>query len=351
MKLYLIFFIASSVTFLCCLLILLTQTWHEKWTLDHQIGVQKFHTQATPRIGGLGLFLGLLSLTLTAPEPHQDLLIVALLGALPAVTLGLAEDLTRKVSPRVRLLGTLFGGVIACWLSGTTLTHLDVWGVDSLLAWPLVATLFTAFAIGGVTNAINIIDGFNGLAAGIVTLSLLAISFIAQLAGDTALMQVCLMLCAVIAGFGILNFPYGKIFMGDGGAYMIGFCLAWLAVLLPMRNHSVSPWFSLVICSYPVLEVLFSMARRKYRNLNLGDPDRLHLHSLIKTRIVRKHFDFLTPIWKNSFVSVLLWAYHSVFLVVAIVLYDSTLALMVLTAFSALAYWLIYSHLIRFARP
>jgi UDP-N-acetylmuramyl pentapeptide phosphotransferase/UDP-N-acetylglucosamine-1-phosphate transferase len=351
MNLSLVFFIAFSVTFLCCLLILLTQTWHEKWTLDHQIGVQKFHIQATSRIGGLGLFLGLLSLTLNVSEPHQDLLIVLLLGAIPAVTLGIAEDLTRKVSPRVRLLGTLFGGVIACWLSGTTLTHLDVWGVDSLLAWPLVATLFTAFAIGGVTNAINIIDGFNGLAAGIVTLSLLAISFIAQLAGDTTLMQVCLMLCAVIAGFGILNFPYGKIFMGDGGAYMIGFCVAWLAVLLPMRNHSVSPWFSLVVCSYPVLEVLFSMARRKSRNLNLGDPDRLHLHSLIKTRIVQKHFYFLMPVWKNSFVSVLLWAYHSVFLVVAIVLYNSTLALMVLTAFSALAYWLIYSHLIRFARP
>jgi UDP-N-acetylmuramyl pentapeptide phosphotransferase/UDP-N-acetylglucosamine-1-phosphate transferase len=227
---------------------------------------------------------------------------------------------------------------------------LDLWGVDSLLAWPFVATLFTAFAVGGVTNAINIIDGFNGLAAGVVTLSLLAISFIAQLVGDTALMQVCLILCAVIAGFGVMNFPYGKIFMGDGGAYLLGFCLAWLAVLLPMRNHNVSPWFSLAICSYPVLEVLFSMARRKYRNLNLGDPDRLHLHSLIKTRIVRKHFYFLTPAWKNSFVSVLLWAYHSVFLLLAIVVFDSTLGLILLTVFSALAYWFIYSNLIRFAR-
>jgi len=331
-------------------LILKTSTFHRNWTEDHFKGAQKFHVHPTPRIGGLGIWLGLWVITLTAPSALQDLLWVLSWASIPAFAMGFVEDLTRQVSTTLRLMATIASGLLACGLSGSHLDHVDLPWLDLALALPWVGTAFTAFAIGGVVNAINIIDGFNGLAAGVVLIGLLAMGFVAQSVGDLALMQLCWLLCALILGFGVLNFPLGKIFMGDGGAYFLGFGLAWVAVLLPMRNPQVSPWCSLLACLYPVLEVMFSISRRLTRNMHPGHPDRLHLHSLIKVRIVRKHLAHLPPVWMNSAVSPLVWAFAAVPATLAVWLSEQTYGLMLAVGLSALAYQLTYRRLIRFAK-
>jgi UDP-N-acetylmuramyl pentapeptide phosphotransferase/UDP-N-acetylglucosamine-1-phosphate transferase len=163
-------------------------------------------------------------------------------------------------------------------------------------------------------------------------------------------MNVCILLCTVVLGFMVMNFPFGKIFMGDGGAYLIGFCLAWVAILLPIRNPSISPWCSLLACLYPVLEVLFSMARRLSRNLHPGHPDRLHLHSLVKTRIVNKHLVGLPPVLMNSAVSPFIWSISALSCIVAVSFANNLTALIVGVALSAINYRLLYARLTRFAR-
>jgi UDP-N-acetylmuramyl pentapeptide phosphotransferase/UDP-N-acetylglucosamine-1-phosphate transferase len=272
------------------------------------------------------------------------------LASIPAFLFGLTEDLTKKVGVLIRLGATFASGILAWLLSGISLNRLDILGVDWLLAWPVISVIFTAFAIAGIANAVNIVDGFNGLASGLVAMSLVALGFVAQSVGDITLMNVCILLFAVVLGFMAMNFPFGKIFMGDGGAYLIGFCLAWVAILLPIRNPSISPWCSLLACLYPVLEVLFSMARRLSRNLHPGHPDRLHLHSLVKTRIVRKRLAALPPVLINSAVSPLIWSLSAIPCIIAVAFASNLIALVFGVALCAICYRLLYLRLTRFAR-
>ena len=283
-------------------------------------------------------------------KAETSLILPLVLASIPAFLFGLAEDLTKKVGVLIRLGATFASGILAWLLSGISLNRLDILGVDWLLAWPVISVIFTAFAIAGIANAVNIVDGFNGLASGLVAMSLVALGFVAQSVGDFTLMNVCILLFAVVLGFMAMNFPFGKIFMGDSGAYLIGFCLAWVAILLPIRNPSISPWCSLLACLYPVLEVLFSIARRLARNLHPGHPDRLHLHSLVKTRIVRKRLAALPPVLVNSAVSPLIWSLRTIPCILAVAFASNLIALIFGVALCAICYRLLYLRLTRFAR-
>ena len=104
--------------------------------MDSPEGVQKFHTNPTPRIGGIGVLVGFVAVYLTAPADAQALIGPMLAAALPAFLFGLAEDLTKKVGARVRLLATVGSGVLASALTGTALAHTGLpWLDDALQAW------------------------------------------------------------------------------------------------------------------------------------------------------------------------------------------------------------------------
>ncbi|MBA4262324.1 MAG: glycosyl transferase [Comamonadaceae bacterium] len=292
------------------LLLVLTKNWHGRYSLDHAAGVQKFHTKPTPRIGGVGVAAGLVAAWSLASAEVKTLLQPLLIASLPAFAAGLLEDITKKVGVRERLLATMVSGGLACWLTGIALNRVGIPLVDEhLLAWGPAAVLFTAFAVAGVANAVNIIDGFNGLSSGTVLIILAALGSIAGLEGDAVLASTCALLGAAVLGFWLVNFPLGKIFLGDGGAYLVGFALAWLAVLLLMRHPSVSPWVVLLACAYPVTEVLYSMWRRRRQRQPTGAPDSLHLHSLVKTQLIMRWLPHWKPRFRNAAVSPLMWLF------------------------------------------
>lgn len=333
-----------------CLLLVWTQRWHGGLTLDSTDGVQKFHTAPTPRIGGLGLLIGLIVTWYKLPNQNEisKLLGIMLIAGMPAFLFGTAEDLTKRVGVRERLLATMASGVVGWWISDMSITRANVWGLDTLLLWTPLSVAFTAFAVGGVANAINIIDGFNGLASGTLIICYGAIGLIGYQAGDNNVAQISLLLASVTAGFLLINFPFGKIFLGDGGAYLMGFLLAWLAVLLLVRNPNVSAWAPLLACGYPVLEVLFSIWRRHRRNLHPGHPDRLHLHSLIKSRIVRKRFINLSPVLRNASVSPMIWLFALIPATLSVTFFNDTGWLIGCLFLCAALYSILYSKLIRF---
>ena len=331
---------------LISLFIVYTRQWHGGLSMDHPGAVQTAHRVPTPRIGGIGIYLGLVVAWGLIPNGEaRRMLGLILVAGLPAWGFGLAEDLTKRVGVLPRLLATMFSGVLACTLSGVALTRLDVPLFDHVLAYWPVAVMFTAFAVGGVANAINIIDGFHGLASGTSILALLALTLLALLAGDTALALVCFLATSAVIGFWLVNYPWGKLFLGDGGAYFTGFALAWLAVLLPMRNPSVSPWASLMVCAYPFIEVIYSMLRRRLDQKSMGDPDSAHLHSLLASQVVRKHFTSMSHTLQNAAVAPMVWLFVVLMIGVAIAFRESTEWLAAMLVGSAVVYHLAYRRL------
>jgi UDP-N-acetylmuramyl pentapeptide phosphotransferase/UDP-N-acetylglucosamine-1-phosphate transferase len=287
---------------------------------DHIIdGTQKYHTQPTPRIGGLILFVGLLAaMGIMAfadvfvddfPISHEFGFL--LIAGIPAFLGGLVEDITKKVGGLDRSLLTMLSGIIAAWILGAVLNRLDVPGTDQAMKWLPIAIVFTSFAVSGIANAINIIDGFNGLASGFSVITLIPLAFVAYLVNDPLVFTVAIALIGALLGFMVWNWPGGKIFMGDGGTYLLGILLAELCVLLLVRNPTVTPWFPLLLFCYPVFEAIFSIYRRIYlRGHSPGKPDRIHLHTLIYKRIVPReacHGEKFSNLQRNSRVAKYFW--------------------------------------------
>jgi UDP-N-acetylmuramyl pentapeptide phosphotransferase/UDP-N-acetylglucosamine-1-phosphate transferase len=347
---YTAFAIATSAlaSFVLAELLVLTANHHGRFTMDIPGAIQKFHSHPTPRIGGIGIYLALLVSSALVPDPDaSNILATILVAGVPALLVGLMEDITKKVGVMVRLVATMVSGALACWLSGVSLTHLNVPLVDALLGVTMVSLLFTAVAVAGVANAINIIDGFNGLASGTATLCLLALASIAALVDDTPLALTAVIMAAAVIGFWLVNFPWGKLFLGDGGAYFAGFALAWIAVLLPMRNAAVSPWASFLVCAYPIIEVIYSIVRRRQRRQSAGDADRHHLHSLVATQIIQRRLPRLHPTLQNSAVSVIMWICAAVPAIAAIALYQRTDLLVIAAIACVIAYHFIYRRVAR----
>jgi UDP-N-acetylmuramyl pentapeptide phosphotransferase/UDP-N-acetylglucosamine-1-phosphate transferase len=337
-----------ATSFALCVLLVLTKRWHGGLTMDFTDGVQKFHMAPTPRIGGVPIVLGLLVAWAKAPLATQELLLPILVAGMPAFIFGVAEDITKRVGVIPRLLATMASGLLAWGLTGYAITHVDVWGVDRLMQYTLVSVVFTAVAVGGVANAINIIDGFNGLASTMSALAFLGYAAIAWQVGDPALAGISLVLAFVVLGFFGVNWPFGKIFLGDGGSYFIGFALAWLAVMLIERNPSVSPFAALIVCVHPVTEVLFSIFRRRIKKLHPGHPDRLHFHSLVKQRYVRRWFSGYPNSVRNSITGVLVGLMTLVAIFSAYLAHDSGMASALIFLGLGLGYVTIYARMVRF---
>jgi UDP-N-acetylmuramyl pentapeptide phosphotransferase/UDP-N-acetylglucosamine-1-phosphate transferase len=277
---------------------------------DHDLdGVQKVHTTAVPRIGGVGVVAGLVLGFLLFRSQFSGQMrflntaeVFLLLGAsLPAFLAGLIEDMTKRVSVKVRLAATALSAVIASALLGATVNELNLWGVDALLAFTPFAVLVTAVVVAGGSNAINIIDGFNGLSGSTIIIMSAGFTAVAMQHGDQYVASLGVLGIGATLGFLAVNYPRGKLFLGDGGAYFLGFWVSEMAVLL-VRIPEVSAWQILAICAYPVIEVLFSIYRRRViQNVSPGAPDALHLHTLVYRRVVFKHVskDQRRP-WKRN---------------------------------------------------
>ena len=271
-----------------------------------------------------------------------------LLAGTPAIVFGLTEDLTKQVSVQARLLATMACGVLGWVLTGLSITGANLVGLDWLLGFTVLSVAFTAFAVGGVANAINIIDGFNGLAAGTVIIILTSFGVLASVLGDTDLAYTALILAGAMLGFGLVNWPFGRIFLGDGGAYFLGFALAWLAVLMLARHPEVSAWAPMLVCGYPVLEVFFSIARRRRRGLSPGAADRLHLHSLVKRRVVRALLPRASTLVRNSATGALMWSAALLPAAIAVSWATHTPALVMGFGVCALLYAAVYARLTQF---
>jgi UDP-N-acetylmuramyl pentapeptide phosphotransferase/UDP-N-acetylglucosamine-1-phosphate transferase len=353
-------FVALIVTFCVTLLVIRlhvarARSTRAEWSRESAL-------RGLGRAGGIGVAAGILvSLLARRFDPALNAAVSGGLGLLllgaaaPVFAAGMLEDFTQRVRKRTRLATAFASAALAGWLLDAWVVRLDVPVLDGVIAVPAISVLLTCLLVAGLTNAFNIIDGFNGLAGGVAALILLGIAYVAFKAGDIPVMAAALTAVGATAGFMVLNFPRGLVYLGDGGAYLLGFWIAVLLILLVGRNPEVSAWFPVLLCAYPVCELLFSIYRRSVvRRSHPGLPDLAHLHHLIYKRLVR---------WlvgtglashrtqRNALTAPYLWLLTSIGVAPAVVFWRTTTALQIGSALFTAAYVFAYARIVKFRAP
>jgi UDP-GlcNAc:undecaprenyl-phosphate/decaprenyl-phosphate GlcNAc-1-phosphate transferase len=348
---------AFFASFIATLLIIRFEHLHSHLSADSDLsGPQKFHKTSVPRIGGVSIAIGIFTATLIRfqTNPANSIELTLLVCAVPTFAIGLTEDLTKKVGVKTRLIFTAIAAAMGANYLGAQIPRLDIPGVDFLFTIPGVAFIFTMFAITGLSNAYNIIDGFNGLSTMVGIITLMGLSYVSFVVADPILMYLSLVMAGAILGFFLWNYPRGLIFLGDGGAYLIGFWVAIISVLLVARHSSISPWFALLINAYPIIETLFTIYRRKiHQGKNPGLPDGIHFHTLIYRRIlnpicIEKKEGWFTA---NAKTSPYLWMLTAMAIVPAVLWWNSTMILMACALLFTITYVWIYKQVVTFKTP
>lgn len=253
------------------------------------VAPQASHVYEAPRLGGVpvaaALVLGSFAWFHVSGSGPSFLLFLA--SASPLFFVGLLEDLRLYSSVRLRLVSAVASGALFVVIFGQWLPRVDIPLVDALFSLPLVAIPFTVLACAGVTHAFNLIDGLNGLSGLVGATAAVCLALIARAGGHDAHFEALSLVAAALAGFLLVNFPFGRLFLGDAGAYCVGHILVWIAVTIVWRDPDVSAFAILLIFFWPVADTLTSIARRVLQGVPISRPDRRHFHQ-IAMRLVER---------------------------------------------------------------
>lgn len=260
--------------------------------------VRKIHSKPIPRIGGAAIFVSMMGLIIPAlflPSVIGDSLqfvqskVVALLFAAGFMFLvGLVDDI-KGLRVRVRLLAQFIAAMIVCW-AGIRINSVTI--TDSLVinfgwfSWPL-----TIFWIIGISNAINFVDGLDGLAAGICAATCGVIVILTLYFGPAVMTIMMLSLLGALSGFLFFNFNPAKIFMGDSGSLFLGFTIASSSVLCAAKAETlVGLALPILTLGVPIFDTLLSMLRRFLERRSIFSSDRSHFHHrLLALGLCQRH--------------------------------------------------------------
>jgi UDP-N-acetylmuramyl pentapeptide phosphotransferase/UDP-N-acetylglucosamine-1-phosphate transferase len=272
---------------------LIAYLWHKKFYrnlgLKAYQAVQRIHLNETPRLGGFIFILSLTSFVVFSNTNESiQLLKIILICLIPIVIMGIKEDLFHNVEPAIRLLALLFvGWLFRVQFTGPLPVLTDIPFIGKLLLLQGGISIFYILSMTVVANGMNLIDGVNGL-CGAVALSILgALLFLSFKTSDVVMLSTIFSLILILIPFLIFNYPYGKIFLGDLGAYSLGLIIGMLTIILFGRHPEISPWGAVLILIYPVTEVIFSLLRRAMKGASIFHADTAHLHL--------KFFHFFRP--------------------------------------------------------
>lgn len=328
------------------------------WGTDFEIKPQKAHDGSPSRIGGVAIFIAMVAcwvLFFFKDSQSELMYLMILASSLPVFFAGLWEDITKNIDFRIRFLLSLVSAALLILLLGIPAIRIDIAPIDALLLYFPVSFLFLCIAISGLCHAYNLIDGLNGLASMLGILCLSAILYVSIKVNDLTIIYLCVIGIGAILGFFLWNYPRGLIFLGDGGAYLIGFWIASASILVIVRNPSVSPWFALAVNTYPVFETLFSIWRRSiHQNRHVMMPDGAHFHSLIYRRMMRwtnPNTEGEHHYLSNAKTSPYLWLLSSIGLIPAVLFWNSTQALMIANVLFIVLYVYLYRRIVRFKTP
>ncbi|SYX86524.1 MraY family glycosyltransferase [Paenibacillus alvei] len=253
---------------------------------------RKVHTRIMPRMGGLAIFaafvLTLLGLMLFIPDTllgssrDANLVKAMLAGGSIIILIGALDDRV-ELSAKAKLLGQIVAACVVVFGFDLTVDFVNVpFGDKYLFIETWIAIPLTIFWIVGVTNAINLIDGLDGLAAGVSAIAIATILVMAIFMGNPVIILLCSILLGSIIGFLFFNFHPAKIFMGDSGSLFLGFSLAVLSMLGFKQIAIMSFITPLLIIGVPLSDTFFAIVRRWLQKKPIFAPDKGHLHHCLR---------------------------------------------------------------------
>lgn len=236
---------------------------------------RKVHQKIMPRLGGIAIYISfILGLLLLHPDsPYHAAIVV---GSLIIVATGVLDDLY-ELSAKIKLVLQIVAAVIVVLWGGVQVDFINL-PFGGLIQFGVLSTPITILWIVGVTNAINLIDGLDGLAAGVSSIALITISAMAIVMGNGYVIVMGALLLASTLGFLVFNFHPAKIFMGDTGALFLGYMISVLS-LLGFKNVAIISFVvPIIILGVPISDTVFAIVRRLYNKNPLSAPDKSHLH-------------------------------------------------------------------------
>ena len=270
-------------------------------------GGRRTHKNVTPRWGGLAFFAGVLPV-LFLVNPDRTL-ITCIASSCILVGMGMLDD--RKDLPYTVKFGGMLAAVSIVIFGGDVVVrHIGSYGPAGQIDLGSASIPFTYLGIIGVTNAINLLDGLNGLAGGVSLLGFLFMGIVAALVGNIPVAIICFAFVGALAGFLRFNFPRARIFMGDTGSLFLGFSLSVTAIVLTQDvRHPVEPMLPVLVLLIPIFDAVRVMTLRMVNLKNPFHADKSHLHYLL----VRRGISTLVAV-------AVLWAVTAVFGITALVI-------------------------------
>ena len=346
---YLDYFPAGFITsFLLCLgLIFLDKKAAASGDINLRPTPQTLHEKSISRFGGVAVILSMsLVLIMAGYSWGNSLYYQVGVITLPAFFVGFLDDLKVNIKPMIRLIFLLPVPIMYFYYFELKVLNLDLGILDNFLEFEVLALLFLCFAIIGMTNAFNLIDGINGQLVSYLITILLALNIVEYATGNPVF-QIAdefrlftNLLLGALLGFFVLNFPFGKIFMGDAGAYFLGAIVCWGLIYAHIENGN-SPWAVMCVLAYPFTDLAFSVIRRKF--VTGGDamqPDAEHLHHVIYKRM--KKLNFRHERAKHFFTVIFITLFNLPYLCATMYFSENTPALMAIFVTYIFSYLLIY---------
>lgn len=263
--------------FLSMLLIPMIMRVAERFSLfDAPDNARKFHVKAVPRLGGIAIIIGFVVSVIIWSTPLDKTVLGLILSTLVLLLFGVWDDV-KPLNFKIKFLGQLLAICISVFYGDIVVKTLPLFE-SAIVPW-WIAYPLTIACLLAITNAINLVDGLDGLAGGTSLLSLSVITVLAWLANDIELAILSLAVIGGILGFLRFNTHPAQIFMGDSGSQFLGFMLGCLAILLTQNSNSdVSPAIVFFILGLPIIDTLSVMAQRYSEGRSLFSPDRNHIH-------------------------------------------------------------------------
>lgn len=248
--------------------------------------VQKTHEIETPRIGGILILLTIIFYVITDFNHQNNSLKIFFYNLLPSLFcfgfFSAKEDIFHNVKPTQRLFSLVVATLLFFYINDFELPFVDIPLIGNLINNPFILIPVFTLGVVAVSNGTNMIDGVNGLAIVVSITILFSLSFLAITFDDYFILNISIFLISLMIILLSINYPFGFLFLGDFGAYFVGFICSLLTIIFFGRNPGISNYVAILILCYPLTEVIFSFFRKFFsNNVHPFYPDRKHIHLLI----------------------------------------------------------------------
>ncbi len=282
---------------------------------------QKIHQGDVSRLGGLVMLISTaLFISFWSDQEIKNMMLWFFIAFLPLGLITLAEDFNKTIPPWVRLIVMFCSSWLILKITEIPLPLFNTPLLSVLLADPFISSIFYTLCLVSLMNGVNFVDGTNGNFAFMTICIMISLCFLATIVGDIQFINLLILCGTPLIVFSLFNYPWGKIFAGDIGAYLYGALIGFLILFFFGRHSDVSAWNVLLIVFYPIIEVIFSTIRKLFRGSSPLSADTSHLHIKIFTLLYRgskksRQSNNLVTLFLGLFwlfpTMILPWVYHS----------------------------------------